>query len=207
MKKKMIARAINLFFAALLVLSILHTMAGAEDQDNSVSNPAKIKVRFSLIDHLGQPVTERNYRGKWLLVVFGYTSCPDICPTTLYDIALTLKALDDDAKRIQALFVSVDPERDTVDVLARYIPSFGSSIVGLTGEPEKVKQAARAFRVHYEKVALSGIPGGYTMDHQSYIYLIRPDGEFETAFPHGMTVDRMVKALRRYIALTPEVHR
>jgi len=118
-----------------------------------------------------------------------------------------LKALDDDADRIQALFVSVDPERDTVDTLARYIPSFGPSIIALTGEPEKVEQAARAFRVHYEKVALPGTSGSYTMDHQSYLYLIRPDGEFETVFPHGMKVDRLVNALHRYITRAPEVVR
>ena len=192
---------VSIFAAALFGISTLYAMLGSADQETSATTATKIKARFSLVDHQGRPVTEQTYRGKWLLMFFGYTSCPDICPTTLYDIALTLKALDDDAGRVQALFVSVDPERDTVDVLARYIPSFGPSIVGLTGETEKVKQAARAFRVHYEKVASPGNSVGYSVDHQSYLYLIRPDGEFETVFPHGMTVDRMVKAIRRHIAL------
>jgi protein SCO1/2 len=118
-------------------------------------------------------------------------------------MSLTLKALGTDAARVQALFISVDPERDSVDVLAKYIPAFGGSITGLTGEPEDVKQAARAFRAHYQKVDTPGIPGGYTMEHQSSIYLIRSDGSFETAFPHGMSVERMVNAIREYIAIGP----
>ena len=97
----------------------------------------------------------------------------------------------------------MDPERDTVDLLAKYIPAFGPTITGLTGKPENVEQAARAFRVHYEKVVTPGIPGSYTMDHQSSIYLMRPDGDFETAFPHGMAVERMVKAIRRHITREP----
>lgn len=167
---------------------------------STASAETGINARFSLLDHHGQPVTEQTYRGKWLLIFFGYTSCPDICPTTLYDISLAVKTLGKDADLVQPLFVSVDPERDTVDVLARYIPSFGPSIVGLTGEPESVERAARAFRAHYEKVTSTDGDENYTVDHQSYIYLIRPNGEFETVFPHGMQVDRMVKALRRYIA-------
>ena len=113
------------------------------------------------------------------------------------------EALGADAARIKALFVSVDPERDTVDVLAKYIPAFGGAITGLTGEPGNVKQAARAFRAHYEKVDSPGNPGGYTVEHQSSLYLIRPDGSFETAFPHGMSVARMVDALRRHITTAP----
>jgi protein SCO1/2 len=196
-------RSTGLFASALLGLSLL--CATAEATDSAGADPARpvIEARFTLVDHNGNAVTEQTYRGKWLLVFFGYTSCPDICPTTLYDMALTLKALGDDAGRIQALFVSVDPERDTVDVLAEYIPAFGASITGLTGEPENVKQAARAFRAHYEKVVSPEIPGGYTMDHQSSLYLIRPDGGFETAFPHGMAVERMVKAICRYITCVP----
>ena len=192
-----------MFAAALLGLSTLCTTVEATDKERPIPASPVIKASFTLVDHHGNTVTEQTYRGKWLLVFFGYTSCPDVCPTTLYDMALTLKALDADADHLQALFVSVDPERDTVDALARYIPAFGPSITGLTGKPENVEQAARAFRVHYEKVVSPGIPGGYTMDHQSSLYLIRPDGGFETAFPHGMTVERMAKAIRRYITSDP----
>ena len=193
----------SLFAAALLGLSMLCATVqatGGEGQD-----PARsvIEARFTLVDHNGNAVTEQTYRGKWLLVFFGYTSCPDVCPTTLYDMTLALKALGADAARIQALFVSVDPERDTVEVLAQYIPAFGGLITGLTGEPENVKQAARAFRAHYEKVDSPGNPGGYTVEHQSSLYLIRPDGSFETAFPHGMSVERMVDAIRRHITSAP----
>ncbi len=192
-----------MFAAALLGLSTLFATVGATDRDSPVPVSPAVKARFTLVDHHGNTVTEQTYRGKWLLVFFGYTSCPDVCPTTLYDMAQTLKALGADANRLQALFVSVDPERDTVDVLAKYIPAFGPSITGLTGQPDNVKQAARAFRAHYEKIVSPGVPGGYTMDHQSSLYLIRPDGDFETAFPHGMTVERMVKAIRRHITRAP----
>lgn len=190
----------SMFAAALLGLSMLYATVEATDRESPVPLSSVIKARFTLVDHHGNTVTEQTYRGKWLLVFFGYTSCPDVCPTTLYDMARTLKALGADADRLQPLFVSVDPERDTVDVLAQYIPAFGPSITGLTGQPENVEQATRAFRVHYEKIAS---PGGYTMDHQSSLYLIRPDGDFETAFPHGMKVERMVKAIRRHITRAP----
>lgn len=195
---------ISVFAAAVLGLSTLCATLEATESEGPVSPVSVIEARFTLLDHHGNTVTEQTYRGKWLLVFFGYTSCPDICPTTLYDTARTLKALGDDAGRLQALFVSVDPERDTVDVLAKYIPAFGPAITGLTGEPGDVEQAARAFRVYYEKVASPGSPGGYTMDHQSSLYLIRPDGRFETVFPHGMTVERMVKAIRRHISPEPQ---
>jgi protein SCO1/2 len=189
----------SMLAVALLYLSTSYAIVEAADPETSIPAATEIRARFSLVDHQGRAVTQETYRGNWLLVFFGYTSCPDICPMTLYDITLALKALDDDADRIQPIFISVDPERDTVDVLAKYIPSFGPSIVGLTGEPEQVKQTAQSFRVYYEKVAMPGNPGAYTIDHQSYLYLIRPDGEFETVFPHGMSVDRMTKALRLYI--------
>lgn len=189
----------SMLAVALLCLSTSYATVEAADPETSIPATTEIRARFSLVDHQGRAVTEKTYRGKWLLVFFGYTSCPDICPMTLYDIALAQKALDEEADRIQPIYISVDPERDTVDVLAKYIPSFGPSIVGLTGEPEQVKQTAQSFRVYYEKVAIPGKPGAYTIDHQSYLYLIRPDGEFETVFPHGMSVDRMTKALRLYI--------
>ena len=190
--------AMSMLAVALLYLSNPYAMVEAANPETSTQAATEIRARFSLVDHQGRAVTEKTYRGKWLLVFFGYTSCPDICPMTLYDIALALKALDEDADRVQPIFISVDPERDTVDVLAKYIPSFGPSIVGLTGEPEQVKETAQSFRVYYEKVAIPGNPEAYTMDHQSYLYLIRPDGEFETVFPHGMSVDRLVAALRLY---------
>ncbi len=195
----MMKSVMSALVVVLLYLSSSYAVVEAADSEPSTPAATEIRAKFSLVDHQGRAVTENTYRGKWLLVFFGYTSCPDICPLTLYDIALAMKALDEDGDRVQPIFVSVDPERDTVDVLAKYIPSFGPSIVGLTGEPEQVKQTAQSFRVYYEKVAIPGNPEAYTMDHQSYIYLIRPDGEFETVFPHGMSVDRMVTALRLYI--------
>ena len=195
----MMKSVMSALVVVLLYLSSSYAVVEAADSETSTPAATEVRAKFSLVDHQGRAVTENTYRGKWLLVFFGYTSCPDICPLTLYDIALAMKALDEDGDRVQPIFVSVDPERDTVDVLAKYIPSFGPSIVGLTGEPEQVKQTAQSFRVYYEKVAIPGNPEAYTMDHQSYIYLIRPDGEFETVFPHGMSVDRMVTALRLYI--------
>lgn len=175
---------------AFFMLSVLWPPASA----NSI-----IEAEFTLVDHYGNAVTEQTYRGKWLLVFFGYTSCPDICPTTLYDVARTIKALGPDAEQLQALFVSVDPEHDTVDVLAKYIPAFGPSIIGLTGESGNVEEAAHAFHAHYEKVAAPEMPSGYTVDHQSFLYLIRPDGHFGAVFPHGTSVERMSKAIRRHI--------
>lgn len=158
---------------------------------------ARIGGAFALIDETGQQVSDRTYRGRWMLVFFGFTFCPDVCPTALNEVALTLRDLGPLAARIQPLFISVDPERDTPSQLAEYTDAFDSRIVGLTGTPAEIAAAARAYGAYYRKV---GGGDDYTMDHSAIIYVMNPEGRFVTSFNHMSGADRMVKALRPLLA-------
>lgn len=135
---------------------------------------------FQLIDvQTGRQVTDRDFPGKWLMVFFGYTHCPDVCPTTLSNISDALLNLGPLADRIQPLFVTVDPLRDTQQVLADYAAAFDPRIVGLTGTPDQVARAAEAYGVYYAK---REVGDDYYMDHTATIYLMRPDGSHDTSF-------------------------
>jgi len=131
---------------------------------------------FSLVDHRGRPVTERDYLGKPTLIFFGFTNCPDICPTTLFELTTRLKELGTEADRLNVLFVTVDPERDTPEQLALYLSSFDPHITGLSGTPENIAAVMTRYRVFARKVPLEG--GGYTMDHTAAIYMMNGKGQF-----------------------------
>jgi protein SCO1 len=145
---------------------------------------------FHLIDQNGRPFTDADLKGKWHLVFFGYTHCPDICPTTLNDLSL---AYDKLAKRqkgdLSVVFISVDPERDTPAVMKSYAASFDAPIVGLTGTPAEVKQAAADYRVYYAKHYRAD--GGYDMDHSAVVYVLDPNGRFVAT----ITPDEAVKEI------------
>jgi len=156
---------------------------------------APIGGPFELVDHTGRPVTEADYAGKFLLVFFGYTYCPDICPTTLNTVALTMQTLGDDAAMVQPLFVTIDPERDTPQVLADYVALFDANIVGLTGTQEQIATIAKAYRVHYRKAEIEGDPDNYLMDHSTIVYLMAPDGSFISIFRHDDPPDDIAAAI------------
>lgn len=137
---------------------------------------AQIGGPFSLIDQNGQRRSDADYRGHFMLVFFGFTNCPDVCPTTLAMLADVLNKLGSKADNVVPIFVSVDPERDTPKVLKSYLSSFGPRFVGLTGTSDEVANAAHVYRVYYQKASLD--EGGYTMNHSSIIYLMGPDGKF-----------------------------
>lgn len=155
---------------------------------------------FSLTDETGAAVTEASYRGRHMLIFFGFTYCPDVCPTELAKVAATLDLLGADAARIAPLFVSVDPERDAPDQLAQYTDLFHPSIIGLTGTEAQVGAAARAFRVYYNKVRTGPEPSAYTMDHSAFIYLMGPDGAFRQFFSPQATPEQMAATIRRFLA-------
>lgn len=153
---------------------------------------------FTMVDHTGRTVTEKNFLGRPFVVFFGFTHCPDICPTTLSWLSdLVEKAVPEgDGPRI--IFVTVDPERDTVDVLSNYIGSFGSGIVGLTGSLDQVTEMAKAWKVYFKKAPLES--GGYTMDHTSSIILMDKEGKFRgTLDLHDATPDNNLKKLAKLI--------
>ena len=176
-----------------------HWMEGAPIPTAREAGRAAISGDFSLTDHTGRAVTDEDYRGKWLLVFFGYTHCPDVCPTTLNEIAEVMERLGPDAAKLQPLFISVDPERDRPETMAQYVAAFDPRIVGLTGTPEQVKAAAKSYRVYYAKAPEEGAAGRYTMDHTAFLYLMSPEGEFETVFGFREEVDGIVSAIRRYL--------
>lgn len=163
------------------------------------ASQSAISGRFSLVDHNGNRVTDEDFRGKWLLVFFGYTHCPDVCPTTLNEIAEVMERLAADADKVQPLFITVDPERDTPDAMAEYVAAFDPRIVGLTGTPEQIKAATGSFRVYYAKAPGEEAPGGYLMDHSAFLYLMNPEGRFETAFGFQDGVKKIVSGIRKYL--------
>jgi protein SCO1/2 len=147
--------------------------------DLPVDDEAPPSGRYLLMDANGRAVTNADFPGKFQLVAFGYTYCPDICPTTLVEAAAIMKQLGDRAERVQPLFITVDPERDTPQVLAAYTAYFHPRIIGLTGSPALVARAAQNFNARYEKVTEPGAPPDrYHVDHSAGMYLLGPDGSY-----------------------------
>ena len=158
---------------------------------------AAIGGPFKLTDQNGRTVTERDLKGRPFLVFFGFTRCPDICPTTLFEVSEIMRALGKDADRVGALFITVDPERDTPAALKDYLSSFDPHLAGLTGEPAAVAAVAKAYRVYFKKVPLD--QGGYTMDHTAIVYLMDKDGRFVSPFNMKRTTEAAAADLRRYL--------
>ncbi len=152
---------------------------------------------FALTDHLGLQVNSSDFEGRLLLITFGYTYCPDVCPTTLLKVADTLDLLGDQAAHVQPLFVTVDPERDTPEVLAAYVAAFHPRLVGLTGSAEQIKRIAGDYRVYYEKVG-SG-DSDYFMDHSAFIYLAGAKGRPLAYFPHDLAPEDLAAEVRRFL--------
>jgi protein SCO1 len=155
---------------------------------------------FTLSTPDGTAVTDQTYRGKWLLVYFGYTFCPNSCPTTLLEIAVALKKLGPDAAKVQPLFITVDPQRDTPEVMKQYVQSFDPRIVGLTGTPEQIAAAAQEYGAYYVRHKTGLGPENYVMDHSTYLYVMDPHGKFVRAFDTNTSGDRIADALRELLA-------
>lgn len=139
---------------------------------------------FSLVDHNGTPRTLADYRGKAVVVFFGYTQCPDFCPTTLAELAEAMKRLGPDAERVQVLFVTVDPERDTPALLKNYVPAFDPRFMGLYGDADATARTAKEFKVVYQKRP-GQTPGTYTMDHSAGTFIFDPNGKLRVYVGYG----------------------
>lgn len=158
---------------------------------------ANVGGPFTLTDQTGKTVTDATYRGKFMLVYFGYTYCPDVCPTELGMMSAALDQLGPTADKLQPLFITIDPARDTVAHMKDYVALFTPRLAGLTGTPEQIKAVAHAYRVYYAKAPQEGKdPGDYLMDHSSFIYLMGPDGKFLTVYPAGTTAEKLAQDLR-----------
>lgn len=162
---------------------------------------ADIRSEFALIDHDEQAVTQDDYKGRWQLVFFGFTNCPDICPTTLAYMGNVLDQLGSEADQVAPLFVTVDPERDTPEVLKDYVANFHPRLIGLTGSTAQVAAAADAFKVYHEKLSNETAPDGYMMAHAGHIYLMAPDGRFDAVFlESAQPVEEMAEQISIRIA-------
>ncbi|MBY0340838.1 MAG: SCO family protein [Rhodocyclaceae bacterium] len=153
---------------------------------------------LSLTDHNGQPRTLADFKGKVVILFFGFTQCPDICPTTLGASAAALQLLGSDADKVQVLFVTLDPARDTPEVLAKYTPAFHPSFLGLYGNAEATAAAAKEFKVFFQKAP--GNDGNYTIDHTAASYAIDPQGRLRLYMKHGETPDQMAADIKLLLA-------
>ncbi len=184
----------------LAVVLLLAGCGGGTPKFNSVDITSANYARdFSLIDHTGAKRTLADYRGKVVAIFFGFTQCPDVCPTTLADMAQVKKQLGKDGDKLQVIFITVDPERDTQDVLARYVPGFDPSFVGLHGSPEQTAATAKEFKVFYQKVA-GKTATSYSIDHTAGTYVIDRDGRVRLFVRHAESVEPIVADLKRLLS-------
>ena len=198
MRLKVIAvSALSLVFGMLIAVVVFpNSIKSLLDQPKSWSvGKAQIGGPFQLIDHNGNRVSDKTYAGKHLLVFFGFTYCPDICPAALQKVSVVMEKLGSKANNLKPLFISVDPERDTVAQLKLYMSNFDNRIVGLTGSTEQIADAVKVYRAYAKKREDPSTSGGYTMDHSSFIYLMAPNGDFITHFTHVSPIDKMVERL------------
>ncbi|QRM29658.1 SCO family protein [Microvirga sp. VF16] len=163
------------FTAGLLVLVVTAGLLLFPTQQQQSAGKVPIGGPFKLTSHEGKPFTEENLKGKPFVVFFGFTHCPEVCPTTLYDLTQDMAALGKDADRLRAAFITVDPERDTPELMKTYLSSFDPRIVGLSGTEDEIAAAARAYKIYYRKVPTDD---GYTMDHSATLFLMDSKGEF-----------------------------
>jgi cytochrome oxidase Cu insertion factor (SCO1/SenC/PrrC family) len=188
------------FLSASPVAQTSSERSAAELMDAVMWNREPIGGPFALTDQNGTRRTDADFRGKLMLVYFGFTYCPDICPADLQAIGLALDKLGHDGERVQPLFVTVDPERDTAEHLAEYVPLFHPRLIGLTGSLEAVRRAADAYKVYFAKVPTGKEASDYTVDHTAFIYLMDRDGNYLGFFPPGTTADRMAETIRPRLA-------
>jgi len=173
--------------------------AGKPSFKNTDVTGADYAKDIALTDHTGKARTLADFKGKVVTVFFGYTQCPDVCPTTLTEMKGVLEKLGPDAARVQVLFVTIDPERDTQALLASYVPAFDPSFLGLYGSAEATAKIAKDFKVFYQKVP-GKTPGSYTMDHSAGSYAYDPQGRLRLFLRHGQPIDGLVNDIKLLLA-------
>lgn len=207
MPKSFIARAVALVSAAIalgLLIAVAVKLWQAREaslavEEKGVSGAALVGGPFTLTDQHGRRVSDAEFRGRFMLVYFGYSFCPDICPTDLAAIAAAIDRLGPAGAEVQPIFITIDPERDTVQRLAEYAPLFHPRLVALTGTPDEIQRAAQHYRVYYEK---AGEGPDYLMNHSGIIYLMDRDGRFLTHFPQGTPPEEMAEKIRSQMSET-----
>lgn len=186
------------FAAVTLLIAVaigVYALMSSPQQGQRSFGEALVGGPFTMVNQKGETVTEKSFAGKPMLLFFGYTYCPDVCPTELQVMAEALRQLGDKASDIQPILVSIDPARDTPQVLADYVANFGPQFVGLTGTPDQVKAMADAYRVFYAKVENKDDPQAYLMDHSSIIYLMGADGKFLKHFTYSTDAKALAEGI------------
>ncbi|MBB4267218.1 SCO family protein [Roseospira visakhapatnamensis] len=188
---------------AIGLLPRLEHLIGTQGEDSghgvtgTLADATGIGGPFTLVTGDGETITESSFPGQYLLLYFGYTYCPDVCPSSLSAMDLALRDLDPALlNAVQPLFITVDPERDTPEIVADYAGAFHPKLIGLTGTPEQVAAAVRAYQVHVERVDMPDSAVGYLIDHSAFLYLMRPDGTLAAFFRHGDAPEAITAGLR-----------
>lgn len=196
----LILAATAFVFGALIAFVALNLTGRAQGPVVSqVSGTALVGGPFTMTDHTGKRVTEKDFAGKYMLMFFGYTNCPDVCPAELQVVTAAMEILGPKADKVAPLFVSVDPKRDTVQQMASYVSNFDKRIVGLTGSESDLREMAKAYRVYYAEAKDESSTAGYSMDHSSVTYLMGPKGEFLAHFSFGTSPEDMAEGIAKYL--------
>ena len=154
---------------------------------------------FELTDHRGMVQTDEDFAGRWMLVFFGFTNCPDVCPTTLSEVAAVMEGLGDEAAMVQPIFITIDPERDTPMALADFVPRFDAGIIGLTGTSDQIAATSETFPIYFERIEEDSAPDGYTMGHTSHLFLFDTQAGFADSWPYGTPAEEILADLRERI--------
>ncbi|MCA1907340.1 MAG: SCO family protein [Magnetospirillum sp.] len=193
MKKK------SSIWAVIAILVVIGVAVGARLMVWSGDGQATVGGPFAMADHNGRAVTEKTFAGRWMLIYFGYTYCPDVCPTALGVMSVALDGLSPaERAKLAPLFITVDPDRDRPEVLKDYVTAFAPDMLGLVGNAEQTDAAKKAFKVYAEK-AKGGDQENYTVDHSSILYLMGPDGKFVQHFPHGTSAPDLLAGLKKHL--------
>ena len=196
----------QIFGLSVLLLALglgIFTIATAPQQSTAPQQQSSVPIGgpFEMVDHNGNTVTDATYSGRFMLIYFGFTYCPDICPTELQKVSTALGALSQQERgALQPLFVTVDPERDTVAEMAGYVGHFHEDLIGLTGTADQVSKMAEAYRVWYKKMDDPDSTAGYTMEHTSILYFMGPDGDYVDHFTFATKSDEMAARISKHIA-------
>ena len=185
-------------WAAIAALSLFLVFTNVNNRFGSQAEGVKLGAPFTLTDQNGAPITEAAFEGHPSVLFFGFTHCPEVCPTTLFEISGWLKDLGDEGKDLRVFFISVDPERDTPDVMKGYTQAFTDRITGITGEPAKVHAMAKSFGIFWRKVELEG--GDYTVDHTASVLLLDGSGDFAGTIAYGENPETAIAKLKRLAA-------
>lgn len=181
---------LTLLFSGVMIYQSVY-----KGTEKSVVSAAHLGAPFNLIDHNGNAITEKAFANHPTALFFGFTHCPEVCPTSLNELAILLDDLGEDGAPLKAFFVTVDPERDTPELMKNYVTAFSQRITGITGDPAEIAKLIKAWRVYAKKIPLDD--GDYTMDHTASIYLVRPDGSFQGTIAYREDPKIAVQKLRR----------